>query len=727
VQTQAIRDLWTRILTHTTLPILVLIGIVVLATALRFLFLGQDSFWGDEMISVRSASSEKFWEELLRTQNTMNMAMHSVLLHFWLMLGESDFFIRTLSVLPAVATIPVVYALGARLFGARIGLIAALLMTLHAFHIQYSQEARAYSFLVLWSVLSSLFLVRSMERPSSWGNWAGYIIAIVLAVYSHTFGILVLGAHIFSVVVFLPWRELPWRNLVVSGAAIGLLLIPIGLAVLFFPTPPLSWIPDLSLDRVHRLVLDLTGKGGDLLLVLYLFPVLAAGIIAARTWLSSRQSLESWKYGLLLSWLFLPVGIALVVSFLATPLFVFRYFLVCLPPLILLAAVGISRMRFPSGLHLPAGLRLPLWMQRFPLLLAVLLAALVVLSAKETFAYHTEFEKEDWKGVVGFLKSEWQPGDGILFHVPSTELMAKHYLKKSNPGTPEISSVVPRNKWNKFIFSGENKPDREEIAKFLPDESKRMWLVLQHPYHPGWRPVRKEIQAALSSKYQHTETIKFVSIGVILYHSGPKRGVFGGEWEERVIRVTCHKRLATIVGTSGADILTGTPGDDIIHGLGGNDTINGLGGNDIICGGNGDDIINGGGGDDTLNGGNGNDLLNGGDGDDLVIGVRGDDTLNGGDGDDTLNGGDGDDTLNGDTGNDKLNGGPGDDELNGEADNDTLNGGDGQDTLDGGDGDDTLNGGTGNDTLIGGSGNDTCNGGPDSDTATTCEVENGVP
>ena len=46
---------------------------------------------------------------------------------------------------------------------------------------------------------------------------------------------------------------------------------------------------------------------------------------------------------------------------------------------------------------------------------------------------------------------------------------------------------------------------------------------------------------------------------------------------------TCHGFAATIVGTSGNDLLIGTPGDDVIVGLGGNDNIKGWGGKDRIC------------------------------------------------------------------------------------------------------------------------------------------------
>ncbi|MDQ5767150.1 S8 family serine peptidase [Thiothrix subterranea] len=89
----------------------------------------------------------------------------------------------------------------------------------------------------------------------------------------------------------------------------------------------------------------------------------------------------------------------------------------------------------------------------------------------------------------------------------------------------------------------------------------------------------------------------------------------------------CDGKLATILGTTGADNLVGTAGDDVIVGLGGNDSIDGKEGNDLICGDAGNDKLSGGDGKDILYGGDGDDLLSGGPGRDILRGGPGKDTL----------------------------------------------------------------------------------------------------
>jgi len=114
----------------------------------------------------------------------------------------------------------------------------------------------------------------------------------------------------------------------------------------------------------------------------------------------------------------------------------------------------------------------------------------------------------------------------------------------------------------------------------------------------------------------------------------------------------CNGLRATIVGTSGDDVLQGTSDADVIVGLGGNDTIDGFAGNDVICGGAGSDTLRGGWGDDRVYGGQGPDILRGANGRDILNGGAGRDNLHGGPGADTLVGGAHSDTLVGNLGRD---------------------------------------------------------------------------
>ncbi len=476
-----------------------LAAIMLLAIALRFAFLGQDSFWSDEIISVQRAQEGWFGDSL-------HMALYHAALHLWIRLGDGEAMVRTLSVIFGVAAVPLVYALGARLFGARVGLISALLLTLSAFHIQYSQEARAYSLLVVSVTLSSLLFVRNIERPSKAG-WAGYIIIGAAGVYCHVFGILALVSH-GSSLLFLKPSRVPWKALLASWAILGLLISPFASnATSVIAGDPedgsggIGWINAPDWETVYESLISLTGNGGSVLLLLYLVPLFVALFLATRAFRSSGLSIQTWKYAFILTWLVAPVGALLAVS-LITPVFVSRYLLISLPPLLIVAALTIDR----------------LWGARTTarLAAAAIAALLVALSAVGDKDYYTEFEKEDWRGAVNVVASQWQSGDGMLFYMPWMESKFQFYLERSEQEGSELSSLVRKKDWEQFIVYGE-RPSQEQIARFLPDHAGRVWLIEAHTSHPERRQVRDDIRAALGGNYPLAETSKLPKIIVTLF------------------------------------------------------------------------------------------------------------------------------------------------------------------------------------------------------------------
>ena len=220
----------------------------------------------------------------------------------------------------------------------------------------------------------------------------------------------------------------------------------------------------------------------------------------------------------------------------------------------------------------------------------------------------------------------------------------------------------------------------------------------------------------------------------------------------------CQGSVATIVGSTGPDIIEGTSGDDVIVAGPGNDIIDAQGGDDLVCAGGGRDTVAGGPGDDFLAGGRGRDTLSFapsrkgvligleegvsvGEGQDVFRGFRdvlgssrgdailGDDRNNRldggmGSGDDAIHGGAGDDRIFGNRGDDELRGGKGADIVDDSrrlaqgVEPDT-----GVDVLVGGPGPDRLNAVDdveGNDDVHGGRGRDACRA-DDGDTGAGCE------
>ena len=149
----------------TGVRVLMLVAILV-AYALRSYHLDFQSLAGDEGISIiRSAQP---FIDMLRYMPMEHVPGYFALLHYWMLAaGQSDFSIRTLSLLPGVFTVAFAFRMGVDLGSRRAGLIAAILLATGAFQVWYSQEARMYSWLLLSGMVSTWFLWQLFTRRIS--------------------------------------------------------------------------------------------------------------------------------------------------------------------------------------------------------------------------------------------------------------------------------------------------------------------------------------------------------------------------------------------------------------------------------------------------------------------------------------------------------------------------------------------------------------------------------
>jgi hypothetical protein len=172
--------------------------LTTLAAGLRFFALARKPFWLDECFSVEVARLSWHDFAFLLWRREANMALYYLLLRGWLSFGSTPYFIRSLSVIFSLAAVPAIFWLGSELFDRRVGLIAAALLSVNAYHIRYAQEARSYSLFCLLAILSSGFLVATLRRDSR-RSWIGYVVSSVLAVYAHLYALLLIGAQWLAV------------------------------------------------------------------------------------------------------------------------------------------------------------------------------------------------------------------------------------------------------------------------------------------------------------------------------------------------------------------------------------------------------------------------------------------------------------------------------------------------------------------------------------------------
>lgn len=390
-------------------------AIMILALLLRLLYLGFKSFDGDEIFSASMAQGPLL--DFLRyvRHGEGNMILYYAILRFWACLGQSEFAVRSLSVVFGVATVPALYLVGARAFGRCVGTLAALLLAINGFHIEYSQDARAYTLLVFLVTLSSLFFIKSV-RHGSRRNWIFYIVTSALAIYAHMFAVFVLAAH-WVFVLLLPRKLAPWRKFIQSTVAIAFLALPMELTVLLENKGQLAWVPRTTALSVYSLFsgmaggsISLSGYGSTaLLLFVYLIPVIISVVVLVRLRPWSIENTEMWHLVFFLTWLLVPIILVLAIS-MRKPIFVDRFLIISLPPFILLAAHGISRVRG----H---------W------LALTLLCAIGGLTALVLFDYY-KTPGEDWRGVTQYILSSRKPEDAIVTYPDFLRDCADYYFDK---------------------------------------------------------------------------------------------------------------------------------------------------------------------------------------------------------------------------------------------------------------------------------------------------------
>ncbi|HEX4465313.1 MAG TPA: glycosyltransferase family 39 protein [Solirubrobacterales bacterium] len=174
----------------------IVVGLTVLAGALRFATLGVQSYHHDEIVTASRILRDGFWHAM----DAVGFSESAPPLYYavaWLwtqVTGTGEFGLRSVSAVAGVATVPVAYLLGAELSNRRAGIVAAALVAVNPMLLWYSQEARAYALFVLLTAISLLYFVRALDRGRrrdslAWG------IASALALGTHYFAAFPIAAE----------------------------------------------------------------------------------------------------------------------------------------------------------------------------------------------------------------------------------------------------------------------------------------------------------------------------------------------------------------------------------------------------------------------------------------------------------------------------------------------------------------------------------------------------
>jgi uncharacterized membrane protein len=483
-------------------PSVVLAIILVAACALRLYKFTAFAFWFDESVSL--ALSRYPWSHVFaRIGEDIGPPLYFVVLKLWcLLFGQSLAALRSLSLACDLAAVWLAYLFVKEAFGSvRLALVAALLLAVNPFQIQYARETRMYAMGVCLVLLASWCLARALRsgRPR---DWIVYAAAAAACVYTHYYLIFSIVAQaIVAAGVCLAQPVPRQRARALASCALAYALA----AVLFVPWLPTFlaqtrrvqqdfWIPRLTTETVLRIPWALVFGGSDSgWAPIPWLVVVAAGLVALLA-VAARHA-RSWP-----SWLVIAQAVVPIVAGLALstnrPIFVDRYFLFASAFWSILLALVIARAPAARVRHA--------------------LVACVVLMSVAAFAKNLNAiglasirhptEKPGMAGAAAFVNSHARPGDAIVVAHSLIFFSLTYY--NTTPIRPLLYSTVRLEAFP--YYAGRSVLDPEDMLHDLLAIAgpRRVWYVWTDGFYQHKLDVPASWRLESTRRFEDTPTYK---------------------------------------------------------------------------------------------------------------------------------------------------------------------------------------------------------------------------
>jgi uncharacterized membrane protein len=511
----------------------ILASITLVGGIIRFWHLGSKSLWIDETFSVGMVRQD--WGTFIHTILFVqpNMEAFYVTLKVATSLTpvswQTDAFWRLLPALAGTAVIPAAATAGRRLSGTRVGLLAAALVAVNAFQVEYSQQARGYTLFVLLFLLSSIALLDWMRGRPHALIWFGALVA--LGFLTQAFELIFLACQICSLgLIALRGRKIAWLHLALALLPFGLLVI-LRLPIYSAHPDQVSWITrPLSNDGMMGIISLAGGNSSTLTTAGYLLfylVCLALIVLLATTGFALRQHPQLLHYQ--------PVGEnavdrveALIIVFcwsvgaIAGTWLISQVKPIWVPRYLAPASVGICLL-LALALH-----AITAWLNNRHVRQAIFSftgALLVLLACLPLHSYLARAGWEDWRSAAGFVNSQFQTGDGMLCYDNQWGCQfgfTTYFTIDGNRAQADLTAP------GAFTWERYGRADREqEFAQAVDpkalapycEQHRRVWLLIGH-YHAGTGDWQAGI-AWLNAHARHATTRDFAGdIHVYLYDFG---------------------------------------------------------------------------------------------------------------------------------------------------------------------------------------------------------------
>jgi len=221
---------------------IILSVILIIAVASRTVNL-DNSLWYDEIFTVINYLRLSVIDLLTGHSTFNNHTFYSLQATFIISLfGESNAMIRLPALIFGVACIPVIWRIAFNVSGRLQAHISAFLIALSYHHVWFSQNARGYTELMFWCVISTLVIINCLRKPS-WRGWVIYGLIVAAGMYTHLTAAIFFLTQALIVAFIILFKKAPYFSLH-SQSGVNVWLMPFtgfligGLLtlILYFPT-----------------------------------------------------------------------------------------------------------------------------------------------------------------------------------------------------------------------------------------------------------------------------------------------------------------------------------------------------------------------------------------------------------------------------------------------------------------------------------------------------------
>jgi len=419
------------------------VAILVLAFAIRLFHLGTMGLEFDEAFAIQAGYRSLPGIIHLLTTAEPHPPFYYSFLHFWYPLaGTTEFSLRFPSLFANILTIAFLIRIADWFDWRLAGRIAAFLLALNPWQIWYSQEARMYTPVALFSAAALFCALRAIDRGGR-RDLVWYAAFMLLALFTHYYAMfmdVVVNATVLAYLCFGPPVRLRWRPWLLTQGIIVLVFLPwLAFAYRISLYYSRGLASSIDMPGVIRDALTYYSLGRSLpkdfeaQLSLGFLAVIIVGILASTR---ARPTLPRWFGTVFLSgYLLGPLAIGYVVSQFRS-MYIAYYFFLSSPAFFLALGLGLT------------------WLFRRILPVGIIAAGFLVatqLLSVQNYFFNPTYNKAELADAINYVEHHLRPGDGIVLDGlgQQTQFWYYHDVRWGDPAPSYLFPLLGQNIWQR--------------------------------------------------------------------------------------------------------------------------------------------------------------------------------------------------------------------------------------------------------------------------------------